>query len=360
MGIRILHVVESLQPHAGSVAVPLLGLMHALHDRGITSDVMTMSPEDRGAGNFNHVLFTPESVGETTRRAEVVHIHSWGAPLSARLAASARDARTPFLITPLGRLVEGPFSKLGWKDKLRRIWSENKLIRGAAVITAVNTAERRGLVAGGFAESKVRVLDHGLPVGEYAQGEETSRSNPDQNGGKCLLCLGPITPVEGLGPLMKAMAQIGPEAADWRLVIAGRGEGQWRRMIEAAVGRKVGPDRVQFTDADDLPAQRALLAKADAVAVPSTHFRCPTTVLQAMASGVPVLATTPVAPDDVEGAVITCPPTQGGLVDGLRTLLKQPEQDRRAQIDAAHKLTVNRFDWGVLSEEYRSMYESLC
>ena len=87
-------------------------------------------------------------------------------------------------------------------------------------------------------------------------------------------------------PLLKAFAEIMSEAAGWTIVIAGPEKGDWRKMLEAAVRRKGANEQVRLTSAPDVAAQRAWLDRADVLASPALHVRCPVSIMQAVAAGV--------------------------------------------------------------------------
>ncbi len=115
--------------------------------------------------------------------------------------------------------------------------------------------------------------------------------------------LGPIDPIEGIVPLLKAFAEIGTASDGWNIALVGREVGEWRKMLEAAIRRKGGEDRVQFASAMDLDAQRLWLSRASILAAPSLQIRCPISLLQAAAAGVPVIASRFLAPRTWEPCV---------------------------------------------------------
>ena len=199
--MRILHVVESLKPEAGSVAISLEGLCRALHQRDVESAAAS-------------------GTGEAVQSADLVHIHGWGSRLARASAALALRAGKPYVISPMGALSGGPYRRKSWKEKLRSRLSDRRLIRRAAAVTAINEQERRVLqelkIAG-----NVTVLPCGLSMGEYEADRDMEANLPAPLDGRCLLLLGPIHPVEGWVPLLTAFAELGTDSDGWYIVLAG-------------------------------------------------------------------------------------------------------------------------------------------
>jgi glycosyltransferase involved in cell wall biosynthesis len=95
-----------------------------------------------------------------------------------------------------------------------------------------------------------------------------------------------LRPEKNLGRLLRIAALL-PDALPWRLVIAG--EGSQRAQLEA-LARELGlAERVAFTGYVDRPG--SLLGELDVYVLTSDTEQMPIAVLEAMAVGLPVLAT---------------------------------------------------------------------
>jgi hypothetical protein len=145
MGTRILHVVESLAPEAGSVAVSLVGLFRALRTRDIEPVVVSSQPDDAASDGIRLHSSDKANTSQLVDEANLVHIHCWGTPLARATAAAARRAHRPYVISPYGALTPGPHNRAGVGDRLRRLLRDNGLIRRAAAVTALNEPEARDL-----------------------------------------------------------------------------------------------------------------------------------------------------------------------------------------------------------------------
>lgn len=144
--------------------------------------------------------------------------------------------------------------------------------------------------------------------------------------------------------LIRAFAGVAAHVPDLALVLAGRGAKsaeKLRRLVE----RLQLKDKVVFTGVipeEDLPA---LYAGARVFALPSLYEGFGLPVLEAMASGVPVLCSNTSALPEVagEGAVLLDPEDEGAWQQGLRRLLRD-EPFRRRLIEAGLE-RARHFTW---------------
>lgn len=387
MAAYVLHVVESLRPEAGSVGVSLPGLFEQLRLNGLESGMVA---EDRAAGlsprEHTGGLDQTAQSGEVVHlveQAKIVHLHGWGYRLARTAAGTARRVGRPYVISPHGSLSDQAYNRKSFRDRLRASLRESRLVKKAAAVTALNEPEEYELRTRRVNSNIVR-LPYGVNVAEYETEEVSSGEvqsartsaqaeacgSADKACGSAdkacgsvderfLLMLGPVHPVEGFVPLLKAVSELGPESEGWNVVMAGREIGEWRKMLEAAVRRKGGDGRVRFASASDTDTQRSWLARASVLAAPSLQVGFPVSIMQAMAAGVPVLATSCVTPTGAEDVIRICAPVRGDLKAGLRALFGMSDEDRVTMVQHARSVARSQFDWSVLVDRYVRLYNKL-
>lgn len=379
MAAYVLHVVESLRPEAGSVGVSLAGLFEQLRLNGVECGMVA---EDRAAvGSHGHAggldrTAQSQEVIHLVEQAKIVHLHGWGYSLARAAAGTARRMGKPYVISPHGSLIDQPYNRKGLWDRLRALLRESPLVKKAAAVTALNEPEEYELRTRRVNPNIVR-LPYGVNVAEYeteemssgelqsartsAQAEACDSADKACNSadGRFLLMLGPIHPIEGFAPLLKAVSELGPESDGWNVVMAGREIGEWRKMLEAAVRRKGSDGRVRFASAADAATQRFWLARASILAAPSLQVRFPVSIMQAMAAGVPVLATSCVTPTGAEDVIRICAPVRGDLKAGLRALFGMSDEERAAMVQRARHVARNQLDWTILVDLYLRLYQNL-
>jgi glycosyltransferase involved in cell wall biosynthesis len=140
-----------------------------------------------------------------------------------------------------------------------------------------------------------------------------------------ILFLGALSPEKGIFDLLDALSQLRAAIPDVRLVCAGEGD----RSAVAAYAERLGiADAVKFTGWIGPSGKRALLESAAAFALPSYSEGLPVSLLEAMAAGVPVVASPVGSIPDV-------------LVDGVSGFLAAPG-DVATLTRVLRKLLLNR------------------
>ena len=358
MAVRVLHVIESLQPRAGSVAISLPGLLRVLETRGINCTVVARDSAGWMDKSIGVNAFDPTTTAQLVKQAQVVHSHGWGDDLSRRVAELAQKAGKPFVISPLGALGVAQQPGRGWFDGWRRRLRDRSIVRRAAGLVVLNQDEEKQLRTD-TGHHCITLLPYGLSLSEYEGDAANGSDLPDSPPGRCLLVLGPIGPNEGCVHLLKAFAALGADSDGWSVVLAGPATNEWDKMLEAAVRRKGGAGRVLITPAPDVATQRAWLARASLLVAPSAHVRFPISVMQAVAAGVPVVASRAVVPPGLEKVVRVWGPGQEDLQRALRSVLELSDS-QRAELGAKAQVAGRElFDWPVLVEPFVKLYTEL-
>ena len=336
VGIRVIHVVESQIPSAGSISVCLPGLLASLQTSGVEGTTVD------DLENWNS-QFTS---------SQIVHIHGWDYPLALHAASVAKQARKPYILSPLGQLTPSPISRKGIFQRLQSFFAQRPLQRGAAAITALNDMDYQALCAA-KAHSNIVLLPYGISFRDFvkppgaATGAGTHRK---------LLMLGPLDPVFGCAVLLKAFAELGLIDDGWTVTLAGEDRGNWRGKLEAAVRRKGGEGRVFFEDARNLDDQKQLLGEAYLLAAPSLHISPAVSIMQALAAGVPVVATQNAVPPGLGETVRVCGSSRAELREALRSVMEMPPSRRQELAHAARERARSLFDWSVLAPRYADLY----
>lgn len=217
--------------------------------------------------------------------ADLVHGHSAGAHMAA--CGAGQVAGAPVVITrrldlPIGR---GVFSR--WKYR-----------NGVTRYVAISRCVARSLEAGGVEPERIRVVYSGVPVNDVPLASNTEARSAAREA----LGLGALDMVAGLVGAMTsqkgydlAVAAMALVTVPLRLVCLG--DGPDREAIEKQVAALNLGSRVVLSGfRSDVPR---LLPAFDFVVAPSRHEGLGTSVLEAMAAALPVVATRVAEFDDM-------------------------------------------------------------
>ena len=251
-------------------------------------------------------------------RPALVHAHSSKAGAAARLARPAYP-RTPLVYTPHGYAFAGYFESDSERSRYRMM--ERALAPLATRVLCVCEAERR-LAASVGPERRTRVVHNGIPGPDPA---------PVHPAVAALRARGPVVgvltllrPGKGIETLVDALPDVLTAHPGASVAIAGGGADR-ERLAALARERGVG-DAIHMIGETRGPMP--LLAGADVFVSASWAESFPYNVLEAMAAGLPVVATdvggTAEAVEHRVTGIVVAPRDPGALAAAIREVLGDP------------------------------------
>ena len=212
--------------------------------------------------------------------------------------------------------------------------------RFVAVCTHYGAGEIRRRVSEGV--GNLHVVPHGVPPIESA---------PSASREPLIIAVGRLQPKKGFVTLVEACRLLRERGTACRCVIAG--EGPERPRLEQAIARAKLGGVVQLTGALSQDQVAALLREARVFALPCTtapngdRDGLPNAILEALAAGVPVVATPvggiPEAIEDGRTGLLAPPDDAGALAARLEELLKNDGLCRTLSL-SGRALATERFD----------------
>ena len=291
--------------------------------------------------------------------ADVIHAHShrYGNVLEAAAVAARRGI--PLVVSPHYHPAdrrEPPVKRA--LLRLQDVGFGMTAYRVARAIVAQTELERRLL--GEFAPAgRLRVIPPGIDLAAWdapALDRADGLDLPDDY----YLFVGRIASNKGLPNLIDALARL-PREARRPLLLMGRDWGEGSALATRADARGVG-ELVRFLGHVDSPHQyRGVVRRATALVLPSEWEAFGLVLLEAMAAGVPVVATAVGGVPDVldQGRAGHLVPY--GDVDALATALAETVGDleaTRRRVSAA-TARARDYDWSVSVARHRALYREL-
>jgi glycosyltransferase involved in cell wall biosynthesis len=282
--------------------------------------------------------------------ATVLHCHQYSPYVYGCLAA-LRHPELRIVYTEHGRLSDAPPSS-------KRRFANRLLSRRPADIAVVSNELRAYLAAGGFPLDRLRVVYNGIEPGLEPRQADRQRARAALGVGPSTIVFGTtarLDPVKDLVTLVEAFELARLSVPNAVLVIVG--DGPERTALQARA-RALGVEAaVRFvgvrTDA------RALLAGFDLFVNCSVSEGVSLTILEAMAAGLPVVATnvggTPeVVVDDQTGLLV--PPQNAAELAAAMVLLAGSAECRLALGRAGRDRLVSRFSFDRMVDDYVRAY----
>jgi D-inositol-3-phosphate glycosyltransferase len=291
--------------------------------------------------------------------ADLVHAHFWMSGLAA--LAATRGSGIPVVQTfhALG-VTKRRFQGAQDTSPAARVRMERALARTVDRIVATSTDEVTELVRMGAARDRISVVPSGVDVEHFTPDGPIAAKGARPR----LLCVGRLVPRKGVDTVIRALAAV-PDA---ELVIAGgpdpEGLGadpEAQRLSRLAAQLGVA-DRVRLIGAVPRPDLPALLRSADLVVCAPWYEPFGIVPLEAMACGVPVVATAvggflDTVVDGATGALVP-PRRPDRLAAVLRRLLAEPFW-RDAYGAAGVDRVRARYCWDRVAESTLAAYEQV-
>jgi starch synthase (maltosyl-transferring) len=208
----------------------------------------------------------------------------------------------------------------------------------------------------GLSNHKLVVIPNGVDVASFAEAEPldlTTLGIPA--GARVVAVVGRLDPQKGLEYLIEAAALIAPQHHDVHFLLVG--DGPERDNLIRRVAEHDLADRIHFAGwRADVPR---ILAAAYCLVLPSLWEGMPNVVLEAMAAGIPVLATRVEGVGELvipeETGVLVPPASASALAKGLECLLN--DEARAKKLGRAGRLRAeSQFSWDAVASAYHELY----
>lgn len=269
--------------------------------------------------------------------------------LIGRIAAGL--GRVPVVVSGI-RVAE---RRSPWYGRLDR-WTNGLVDHNVCVSQGVAEFSIRET---GLKPGKISVIPNGVDCDRFAKATAADLKTLGLNpGAPVMITVARLEEQKGINDLLQAAVSVLRDRPDCQFLIVG--DGRDRHSLEALAASLGIATAVRFVGSRaDVPA---LLKAASVFVLPSLWEGMPNALLEAMAAGLPVVAT------DVEGArEIVCsadlgllvgPRSPGMLADAILRLLREPEFSARVA-RAAQDIMQNKFTEQAAVTKYVDLYEKL-
>jgi glycosyltransferase involved in cell wall biosynthesis len=285
-------------------------------------------------------------------RPDVLHGHMVHANLLARL--SRLLVRTPAVVSTMHNQDEGA----QWRYVAYRVTDRLSDVTTTVSHAALEAAVRRGATA----KERIRLVPNGIDLADHRPdpaARAAARAELGVTDEFVWLAVGRLVAAKAYPDMIAAFRQIAGGVPGAVLAIAGDGplEAETRSAI-----REAGLDG-QIRLLGRRPDVPALMQAADGFVMSSAWEGLPIVLLEAAASGLPIVATNVGGSHDaiVDGAsgFITPPGDPGALATAMRAVMDAPNIDRRAMGDAARAHMARVFDIETVAATWEGIYRDL-
>lgn len=290
---------------------------------------------------YHQLRKTIDSVGP-----DVVHTHGYRADIVGGLAA--RRAGIPWVSTAHG------FTGGNAKNLLYE-WLQVRACRGADAVIAVSRPIRDRLERAGASRARILLLPNAWAPGRILPRAEARNRLAIPEGQFVVGWVGRLSREKGADVLLHALAGL-PELP-WQTAVVGDGrelEGLKAMALASGIG-----DRIRWHGT--ISNASALFAAFDVFVLSSRTEGTPITVLEAVAAGVPVVATSVGGVPEMfsqESLMLVPPGRPEAISAAVRDIFSDPAA-ARARSEAAYRELVHKFDLDAWIAAHLELYTGI-
>jgi glycosyltransferase involved in cell wall biosynthesis len=302
--------------------------------------------KDFGA-DFSRELIT--TMSPAIREADLIHltgVYSASTPPALWLC---RKFRKPLVWSPRGSLQRWGRTR---RRVAKRLWERvcATMIIPHRTVLHVTSAGEAAASGARFANIRRQVIPNGIDVPPFVQ---RFRSN---NHPLKLMYLGRLDPIKGIENLLRAVVLA--RVPSWKLDVYGEGDPSYRATLERLVSELALSSRIRFVGQVSGAEKVQAFADADLCVVPSHSENFGIVVAEAMAHGVPVIASrgTPWAEIETRGSGLWVDNSAASLAAAIDFMA---DADRYAMGQAGRQWMLEAFSWPSIARSMAALYSML-
>jgi glycosyltransferase involved in cell wall biosynthesis len=302
-----------------------------------------------------HGLFVNSLLKSLGPEFNLVHLHS---PLTPSIKTSlpiVTTVHTAMRIDSRYHEVVDPYSLA---EKVQSMYFspflESQLLKLSNIVTAVSPSVASELNGYGMDSSKVAVMWNGVDEKTFFPIRNKEKME------KYVLYTGVLRARKGLFDLIKCAIIVKKTIPDIKFVICGTGP-LLQKLKEQV--RRVGlEEQVIFLGRVDRKKLIQIYQNATIYVLPSIYEGLPTVLLEAMACGLPIVATNiggnrDIISSNVNGLLV--PPSSPKEMAQMITLLWADESLRKRLGGSATETILKKYTWDMITDDFVHVYECL-
>ena len=346
----VTNLVNHIDPNRFESTIISFAPLHPLNNRVDLNRIQVISLNKNGGNNpvlIYKIFLILRKIG-----ADIVQTHNWGTALEGILGAKL--ARVQGIVHAERGTIE---------DKERNILLQRFLWGFADQVLSVSEAHRKKVTnIIRFPHEQIKAIVNGVDTERFFPNpeikEETRKKLGLTKGAFCIGTVGSLRPVKNQSLLFNACKVILHHFDQVEVLIVG--EGPLESKLKQEVQTLGLSGKIHFAGVQ--PNIPEILNALDVFVLPSRSEGMPNAVLEAMACGIPVIATavggTPEVVEDGKSGILIASEDEPHLVQVLKELIQNHEKRLAIGIEGRRRI-LSHFSLKKMVSEYQALYESL-
>lgn len=386
--MKILHVVNSINPALGGPTQGVLNLVRALREQGIYAEIATT--DDNGPGVLDvpigertiykdvPVWFFPRSrlrmkeyifsaglmrwLWRNIKKYDIVCAHYLFTYSTTCTAVIANAQKVPYMIRTIGQLAPRALEHSKWKKIAYTAFVERHNLNHAAAIHCASKGEAEDAVKFGV-KAPIVTIPLGVIIPDTISDAKTIlRSKfaiPSDR--LVVLFLGRLHETKRLELLIRAIHILAAKGLTINLLIAGSGETKYVETLKQLAAGSGIEDSIIFTGFASGKDKDILLQGSDIFIMPSLFESFGVAIAEAMAAGLPLVVSKNVqlSSEILEADTgLVADNTAESLSANIEKLLLSP--DLRAKLGKnGRELAIKKYSWDTVAKEFIRTYTKI-
>ena len=259
------------------------------------------------------------------------------------------EFKIPYIVSLRGSDVPGYSERFTFLYQfitpiIKKIWSQ-------AHFVVANSQGLKELALKTLPKKEIRVIFNGIDVREFFP--DHSKLNPNQFH---IVCVSRVTPRKGIRFLVQAFKILEGRYEHVRMLIVG--DGNEKKSLEELVQALGLEDKIVFLGGVAHERVVEYYQKANVFVLPSLNEGMSNTVLEALACGLPVVATDTggtkeLIKDGVNGLIVRMKDSND-LVEKIEKLVLNPELEKNMALES--RKLAEKISWDIIADEYYKLY----
>jgi len=295
------------------------------------------------------------------RNFDITHMHNEHSFSAMITAYQKKRYDFPLILTNHGQLRFGNF----FSDAFEKIYNQSvgkNIFRSANRIVALSSSDAEYISSLGIESKKISILPNAIDLSEFAPYNNLDNidflKRYNVEGKRIVLFVGQIIQRKGIEYLLKSVKYVMKLSRENNIVFLVIGKGGFLEKAKNIVKNLNISDLIVFTG--EIPFSELVEAykSADVFVLPSLSEGLPTTILEAMYFGLPVIATDiPGVRDHFRKRALLVPQkNECKLAEAIIKLLKDEELAKRLSANGK-ELVKSKYTWDIVSKKYEDLYK---
>ncbi len=373
--MRIAHLTPCFSLQGGGVPP----VVHALaaHQKLSGNQICVFSVDDRNAiqksANYELVLlpvlgserfaFAPGLIDKIVRFSpDILHSHGIWSYFSIASQRAAKKLKIPHVISTHGMLEPWAWNWHRGRKRMLQVLALDSVLKKASALLAYES-EMPIIKQLGF-KDKTFLVVNGVDIDTLSQSHSKTKfelAHPEFKNKKIILFLSRLHPKKGLPSFLNAFSKVVVQFPEWHFVIAGPDESGHAKEIAKLIRKLNLMSNVSMLGIQIGESKRDCFAAADLFVLPSFSEGFSVAVLEAMASGLPVLISKGCCFQEVEekNCGIVCEANSVSIEKALKKILSMGSDELKLMGQNGRQLITEKYTWSKVNHEILDIYQKV-